>query len=531
MTASPQAYRLLVVETASIQKYIFNSNRLRENIGASYLVAAATGDWAFEAVRQVVEASGGAHNITGGNALDDTVTIEQAATSAEVLYAGGGNFVALFRDEATAEDFTWALSSKVLAEAPGLRLGIHDEPFIPGEDVFGDTLRNVFDGLKNKRSTQSSVMPMAGLGVTVMCDSTALPAVGFDRTSDKKRPIAAEVRAKIDAAKAANDDLEWRLPPGEGHTYPSDLDDLGRTRGESSMIAVVHADGDGIGQLIQGIAQKYRDASHVRQHIQALRDFSRFLNNSAQAALQATLHQLQQGFTESADLALLFTGKRDEQGRIYLPFRPLVFGGDDVTFVCDGRIGLTLALAYVRNFQAITAEAGKPLTACAGISIVKSHYPFARAYQLAEELGASAKKYRRELQREVCCLDWHMAASGIFGELEGIREREYQVSQGSLTLRPVTVDEQGGRHSWPVIAAGLQAFQGEDWQAKRNKAKMLREKLRGGPHAVEEFETLYGQDLPKINGFKHGWQENYCGYFDALELMDLYLPLGKGESE
>ncbi len=43
---------LVVVDTMQIQPYIFGSNRLRENVGASYLVDAATRDWAFEAVEK-----------------------------------------------------------------------------------------------------------------------------------------------------------------------------------------------------------------------------------------------------------------------------------------------------------------------------------------------------------------------------------------------------------------------------------------------------------------------------------------------
>ncbi len=35
---SDRVYVLVAVETASIQSYIYGSNRLRENVGASYLV-------------------------------------------------------------------------------------------------------------------------------------------------------------------------------------------------------------------------------------------------------------------------------------------------------------------------------------------------------------------------------------------------------------------------------------------------------------------------------------------------------------
>ena len=37
---------------------------------------------------------------------------------------------------------------------------------------------------------------------------------------------------------------------------------------------------------------------------------------------------------------------------------------------------------------------GRALTACAGVVIAKPHYPFAQAYDLAEELTANAKRAR-----------------------------------------------------------------------------------------------------------------------------------------
>jgi hypothetical protein len=48
---------LVIVDTAQIQPYVFGSNRLRENIGGSHLVAQATGAWALEAVRGVATQS------------------------------------------------------------------------------------------------------------------------------------------------------------------------------------------------------------------------------------------------------------------------------------------------------------------------------------------------------------------------------------------------------------------------------------------------------------------------------------------
>ena len=80
-------------------------------------------------------------------------------------------------------------------------------------------------------------------------------------------------------------------------------------------------------------------------------------------------------------------------GEERLPFRPIVFGGDDVTFVCEGRLGLPLAAHYLTRLASEILPDGDPLYARAGIAIVKTHYPFARAYELAGRLGDSAKAF------------------------------------------------------------------------------------------------------------------------------------------
>jgi hypothetical protein len=215
-----------------------------------------------------------------------------------------------------------------------------------------------------------------------------------------------------------------------------------------------------------------------------------------------------------------------------LPFRPLVFGGDDLTFVCDGRVGLSLTLEYLRQFESCTAKlSGGKLTASAGVAIVKSHYPFARAYALADELCREAKKYRRELvrQRELwsgSCIHWHFASSGLSGNGREILDREYKADEGVLTLRPVCTGENpvAAYRSWNHVENLLNKFRGEEWYGRRSKVKALREALRKGKAEVERFQSKYGK-LPALEGFDNGWSGGFCGYFDAIELMDLHLPL------
>ncbi|MDW8366254.1 MAG: hypothetical protein RMK49_10455, partial [Abditibacteriales bacterium] len=429
---------LVIVDTAQIQPYIFGSNRLRENVGASHLVARATTVWAKEAVRNVASIN----NMNADGTLDGTKCIENPADNldAEVIYAGGGNFVVLFRNDSLAKAFTRALSRRALTDAPNLQLVIAQNSFDWSESL-SEKIKATFKKLAEEKRARTLSAPLLGLGVTVMCQSTGLPAVGVAPAigDDPARPVSAEILAKLQSVDAAKQRLNQLLPPPEGFDYPDQLDHLGGTKGEHNFIAVVHADGNGMGQRIMAIGERYSNPSQNREYINALREFSERVDAAAQRALREVLNKLVARIQSDggnrviqkdalgkviAEIQLKSAGG----GRWFLPFRPIVFGGDDVTFVCDGRLGLSLAIEYVRQLEHHTQNLpdGKgKLTACAGIAIVKAHYPFARAYALADELCRSAKNYRREICNQYSewdgsCLDWHFALSGLAGNIQEI---------------------------------------------------------------------------------------------------------------
>jgi hypothetical protein len=300
------------------------------------------------------------------------------------------------------------------------------------------------------------------------------------------------------------------------------------------------------------IGERYPDPSQNREYIKALRAFSEEVDKAAQQALKDVLNKLAARIQKDGGDRIVHKNARGqiiaevrlhrEDDQWLLPFRPIVFGGDDVTFVCDGRLGLSLAIEYIRQLEEHTKNLpdGKGrLTACAGVAIVKAHYPFARAYALADELCRKAKSYRRYLRNhnsswDGSCLDWHFALSGLSGGIEEIRNREYKVQAGSLTLRPVTLGDnpQDSGRTWTVIEKGIAEFQGEGWAGRRNKVKALRDALREGPDAVRYFLRKFNENrpLPEVepsltNWKDAGWQGDSCGYFDALELADWFIPL------
>ncbi|MEW6771598.1 MAG: hypothetical protein AB1330_09470 [Bacillota bacterium] len=545
--------QLVITEVSQIQPYIFGSNRMRENVGASCLVAQATERWALEIVGEVTPRNN--INPKDREKLEDNKCIgdPKAGLDAEVLYAGGGNFVVLFRDEDFARRFIRKLSRKVLTDAPGLQLVAVRESFEWGESL-SQKVKIALETLEEKKRAWVPSAPLLGLGVTVMCRSTGLPAVGVIPPIDDEPgyPASAEVFAKLQNVDAARKRLEDIIPPLDGYKYPKDLDYLGRSRGEYSHIAVVHIDGNDMGQRKKDIGREYENPEQNRAYIKAMRAFSDGVKEAAQQAQKSVNDKLVKRLKQNRGNRIVLYSK-DNEGRIvkeitkielkpagnekwYLPILPIVYGGDDVTFICDGRLGLSLAIAYMRAFEEETGrrpECRGKVTSCAGIAIVKSHYPFAQAYKLAEDLCKSAKNYRRKNGIDGSCLDWHFALSGFSGTIEEIREREYKVREGWLTLRPVTLDENPlqTHRSWAVVKNGIEGFREKEWIGRRNKIKALREALRSGSEAVEQFRLRFEtKPLPEVDASmtdrpEKGWHGGYCGYFDAIELVDWFIPL------
>lgn len=538
---------LTIVDTVGIQDYLFASNRLRENLGASELVERAVRDWVREALPTP-------HNLDHSGAIIAARRIEEDATlDAEVLLQGGGNALIVFRSRAVAVEAIQRLSERLLTDAPGLGIAVAHQPFSWDKPLGGPdgALARLYKGLARAKQVRSGGAPLLGQGVTLECRSTGLPAVAMARAQgddDPARPASADVMARIDKGviEGARERLKRILPEEVIRQYalPDRFDDLGRSEGVQSYIAVVHADGNGIGRRF---AELTREPGDNRQQIDGLRALSTAVNAAGELALRRTVETMARAFASPERRApddpikLFLAGLPEERksAKSYLPFRPIVYGGDDVTFVCDGRLGLSLAAEYLRQFHAATTDVGLPggaAHACAGVAIVKTHYPFARAYSLAEELCDQAKRQLRKAGRDESVLDWHFALSGLLAELEDLREREYHSEQKKpLTMRPLTVFGPGFHAGWrtlPAFEGLVHTLQNDKlWRERRSKLKELREVLRQGPTAVQTFCRAARIDaLPLLPGAsaelsRSGWEGDQCGYFDAIEALDFIIPL------
>ncbi|MBD2206442.1 hypothetical protein H6G33_25265 [Calothrix sp. FACHB-1219] len=564
-----------VIDTTGIQKYIFASNRLRENIGGSYLVQVATNKWVKECLRELQKL--GQVYIPD----DETEDFEaHIATNIEIIgefvYAGGGSTVLLFRTEEYAKNFTKQLTKKILHEAPGLNIVIAHEVFDWDNDSLQEVIERklIQEKLENQKRKPKPSMPILGLAVTATCNSTGLVAVDHSKRygipANDSYLVSRETVAKLKTVDKKHDELanlELKesifkdLNLGD-YQIPYDVDDLGRSEGDSSYIAIVHADGNRLGSRFQDYL---KTASDNEDCIIKMRKFSQAVNNAGKNALRAIAEILLNLITIEDERAVInyidtksgeiinkiILQKRDE--KTYLPFRPLVYGGDDITFVCDGRLGLSLAAKLLDKFEEFTSnlpDNKDKATACAGIAIVKTHYPFAKAYALSEALCSQAKKWVKKQTNDFkkpifSALDWHIAASGLIGLINEIRKREYEVKLpewdkvASLVMRPMhSGSYENEWRTWSNFAEVVNEFNThKDWKDKRNKVMRLRDVLRQGHEATKQFRHLHSlKSLPKFPQAntqvgEEGWWNGVCAYFDAIEAMEFYIPLGDSSDE
>lgn len=534
-------FTLTLLDTSGIQDYIFGSNRLQENIGASEIVYLATSLWVFETLGKLKIT----HNIKNPTShnwdYNDAAIESDPALRAEVIQAAGGNAVILFREKGDSLKFVETLTFDLLKQAPGLTiLALHDHEFEFGVNaaLLPKTLDDLRQQMQAHKLSRPLSSPWLGLGVNAICDSTGLPAVSTlggkwngERLGlpgeDGGSLVSREAAAKRGWRKAANQRLKHMLKnAAEDFTFPYDLEKIGRFKDEESYIAVIHTDGNRMGARVRKIGG---DAKSDRDFIQKSRAFSKMIEAVSRSTLESAVGLVVQA-VKNKDIP--FVEEMDEDGeevtRKYLPFRPLVFGGDDVTFVCNGLIGVSLASAFIQTFEQEANKAGvKDFHASAGVSIVKLHYPFARAYKLAEDLTTSAKTLNREPKPDCSALDWHFAQSGLSGSLETIRAQEYTAKEGKLHLRPLKLED------WQKVEAVIEEFN-DKWGDKHNKVVGLRQPLRLGSKAVQKYlEDFALGDLPKVDGLevhKTGWKDGVCYYFDAVELLDHHVSLKSKEA-
>ena len=176
-----------------------------------------------------------------------------------------------------------------------------------------------------------------------------------------------------------------------------------------SKIAVIHIDGNGVGGVMRDLAKTKDsvDENVFKEQVGCGRDdpdsLRRFLLNINERLQRA----VEMAFAGAwADIARMAERDAGAAGRPYtaIPVVPVIVGGDDVTVITSGDYALPFAARYLDRYEEetekdpllrhLTPPSGSrtgPMTAAAGVAVVRRNFPFHLAYGLAEKLVDGAK--------------------------------------------------------------------------------------------------------------------------------------------
>ena len=308
--------------------------------------------------------------------------------------------------------------------------------------------------------------------------------------------------------------------------FPFEVENLGQQEG-SNYFAVVHVDGNNMGV-------KFRTCESLSER----RKLSREIRRKTEGAFAELLAKILRMKTVGG-----FKGVLDLKGK-FLPIRPLIIGGDDVTFLCPANMAILFTKTLMEILDAdtpedapehLTQKISRHMDACAGIAILPTKYPFFRGYKLAEQLCDSAKKSMREqiastekIPRGSSWLDFAILHGEQPPTLEQIRSTQYRGARGkNLHFGAYLVCGEGdSAHELDKLLSCTTQF---PHVMANNKIKELRGVLQRGEDDAQKFlRQLEKQEqaLPTVPGweaFKERlWQDSTTPYVDAIELMDFY---------
>ena len=207
------------------------------------------------------------------------------------------------------------------------------------------------------------------------------------------------------------------------------------------------------------------------------------------------------------------------QAKPYLPLRPIVLGGDDLTVIIRGDLAVDFTKTYLAEFEKQTKNLlgdlndGNGLTACAGIAFVKSSFPYYYGYQLAEELCEEAKKDSKSFRNEKVrsCLMFHKVQDSFVESYDDITTRELTVvnEKESFKAGPYYLENDipTGRLSITELENAVNKLNGIDGNAIKSGIRQWTGiLLQGGKN----------QAIQKLNRMK----DNVKGNADMLKLID-----------
>jgi hypothetical protein len=335
-----------------IQEFIFKTNKLQEIIGASEIVEDICKKWFFD--------------VSNKNKEDKNLILSAA-----------GNIKYLFDDIKECELVVNNFPKYVMENAPGITIS-QAVVEITGESYTYEDIKQLEENLKTQRSKPQIVIENGYMALERARRTggvvSAYSKDNNDLATTKKLDSQdnSSLFEKLTGEKILKQsELYGKLPMDMKHKTKS---------GSNSWIAVIHADGNGLGKILQEYGGKLIENNEFKA-------FSNAIQKATEAACKSAYEAV--------------IKNKFKEGEKKIPIRPIIIGGDDVTVIIRADIALEFTNQFLNSFEVesqkhfgklITSELHQGLTACAGICYVKDSYPLHYALKLSEALCKDAKK-------------------------------------------------------------------------------------------------------------------------------------------
>ncbi len=440
--------------------------------------------------------------------------------------------------ENQAVRFAKKLSKQIFCDYDGLEVFIkimdYDEKAEPSENI-----QNLMQKLEEKKAIRRASFRQGTFGMEV---SKGEAERVFD--SEKKEKEAEQRKKDAENRREKRIREEKKKIQEEETTHyelVTQLEKLGGNKDDNNFIAVVHIDGNLMGKKVQENDKELRKIldrisdpeKKLDMYREKKQEFSEKIDKLFKGAYSdmqdAVKKQIENGNLKDLSLEEVV----NEEKQINFPVRRIITAGDDICFVSEGRIGIECAVEYMK---ALWKRSKGENSACAGVAIVHQSYPFYKAYEIAESLCSSAKKYNASLDKEgcanACAIDWHIEYGEMYGGLDEIRKHYVDADGKSILARPyfvcgdVEYEEKAKEQKNRTYANFKQTMEEmeyalhnkcedeEDRMIARRKLKELRTYLKESEEAVDAYFKKSRLDQYLTKNDKN---------FDVIEVMDTYI--------